>query len=124
MKLKAAQSAYVLPKSQNITLSLRKVVCNENDKKCMYRECGACKGQTLEPCEDGGPQVDWFAWKSKRFEKSNEKKGTPKIVTMTVKEREQGSKSTSKKTMPGSIRMKYSQCISEHQDAKLACTQV
>ena len=77
----------MLQNSQNSNNLIKKVVCNENDKKCMYRECGACKGQTLEPCEDGGAQVDWFAWKSKRFEKSNEEKGKPKTVTRTVKER-------------------------------------
>jgi len=73
-----------------------KIVCDERNMSCMYRECTLCKDKLL-PCNnnDEGKQVVWKEWKTKRFEKNgNETDETTKIVSRVVKETEKGSKAT------------------------------
>jgi len=34
--------------SNNINSLIRMIVCDDNDKRCMYRECDQCKNKTIE----------------------------------------------------------------------------
>lgn len=93
MKLKTAHAAHMYV-SKDVNVLLKTVVCDENTKSCMYRKCPNCNDKTV-PSEyngDAGTQLFWDAWKSRRIEKPLGADGKQKHASVTVKEREQGSK--------------------------------
>jgi len=71
------------------------IVCDDNDKRCIYRESDQCKNKTIDfkLIEEEGRQVTWHAWKTKREKIADW--SSKRIVTKTVKEQEQGTRTVS-----------------------------
>ena len=75
--------------SKDPNILMKSITCDTHDKYCMYRECKKCEKLQLEAENITEEQVNWFEWTNKRIEKGGP---SPKIITMNVKEKKQGSK--------------------------------
>ena len=77
-------------RSQSAEEVVKEVVCDDESKKCMYRECETCKNKVVEIEGEGHDQVSWFVWKNRKIER--EKNIGGEIIktssVMTVKEKE------------------------------------
>lgn len=78
--------------SKDPNVLMKYIVCDAHNKQCMYRECGDCGARKLPVEHVSGEQLTWNEWTNKRIER--EKDGKSKAVTMTVKEKKQGTKET------------------------------
>ena len=92
LKLKAAHTASMI-RTKDINEVVKTIVCDENNKACMYRECTTC-GQRrvgLDTETEGRPsQVEWYEWKTRREELLQNDQA--KIITKVMKSKEQGSR--------------------------------
>ncbi|WAR24778.1 hypothetical protein MAR_038447 [Mya arenaria] len=78
--------------SKDANVLINEIVCTQENKECMYRECRQCEDKQLS-CENAdGKQVLWNMWKNQRIDK--EKDGKKTVVNKTVKEKVQGTKET------------------------------
>ena len=48
LKFKTAQNSDLIPNAKDTNSLIKEIVCNENDKACMYRECHVCKAKSLD----------------------------------------------------------------------------
>ena len=71
---------------------MKTIVCGTYSKARMYRDCKDCGSQKLNLENEGGVQLTWYVWRTKRVYRG--KSGTSKIVSMTVKKKKQGTKQT------------------------------
>ena len=92
-KVNAGYTANMITSKDPIVL-MKQIVCDTEKKECMYRECEDCEGKTLNTdyVNVAGDQLTWNKWRNKRLER--EREGKSKVITMTVKEKVQGTKQT------------------------------
>ncbi|WAR03052.1 hypothetical protein MAR_009610 [Mya arenaria] len=69
--------------SKDANVLINEIVCTQENKECMYRECRQCEDKQLSFENADGKQVLWNMWKNQRIDK--EKDGKKKVVNKTVK---------------------------------------
>ncbi|WAR13068.1 hypothetical protein MAR_027248 [Mya arenaria] len=79
-------------KTNDPNVLMKTIVCDTDSKACMYRDCKDCGSRKLNLNVEGGEQLTWNEWRNRRVER--ERSGTSKIVSLTVKEKKQGTKQT------------------------------
>ena len=73
----------------------------------MYRECNYRKVKTLVPCSyngDEGAILTWSAWKHRRVVTGEDDDGKTKVISMTIKKKEQGTKEILSKEINSEIK--------------------
>lgn len=83
--------------TNNLEQVIKELVCNPENKACMYKECESCKGKALDLENEGDKQVWWYTWKNRRVQRERKNDAGEKIavtVSMTVKEKEFGTLKT------------------------------
>jgi hypothetical protein len=94
LKLNTAYAADMY-EAKDANMLMKRIVCTDNSKECMYKECLECRNKTLTFNDGGneGDQLTWMMWKNRRIERKDAN-GKLKVVSMTVKVKEQGTKKT------------------------------
>ncbi|KAL3874608.1 hypothetical protein ACJMK2_037596 [Sinanodonta woodiana] len=78
-------------KTFNIEVLVTQVVCNPNNKDCMFGNCSSCKEKQVETnIEDFNTEMSWNRWKTEKGKRTF-KNGEIKEVTVPKKTQENGS---------------------------------
>lgn len=89
MKLASAYAAGMY-QTKDVNTHVKAIVCDDEDKRCMYRECSKCQNQDLKYAgedTDVGDQLTWSMWKNRRIEKgSNTDTEKSKVISMTERD--------------------------------------